>query len=136
LRCTNGTLYAASTCSGSACTTQTSSPCPSGQCDSNTACTPLPSPPVALWKFEKQATASNVIDSSGNFNDGKVYAGSNLSSPVFNAAAFTTDRKGTANGALALDGGTSHAWAQFETSSSLNAPWSANAVSVTMWVRM
>jgi hypothetical protein len=136
LRCTSGVLYAASTCSGSACTTQTSSPCPSGVCDSNTACTPLPPAPVALWKFEKQATASNVVDSSGNFNDGKVYAGSNLVSPAFAAAAFTTDRTGKANGALALDGATSRAWAQFETSSSLNAPWSANAVSVTMWVRM
>lgn len=136
LRCTSGVLYAASSCSGSACTTQTSTPCPSGVCDSNTACTPLPSPPVALWKFEKQSPASTLIDSSGNFNNGNVYAGSDLVEPVFPGAAFTADRTGKANGALALDAGTSHAWGQFESSTSLNAPWAANAISVTMWVRM
>jgi Concanavalin A-like lectin/glucanases superfamily len=135
--CTNGSLFAASTCNGAGvCSTPSSSPCPSSLCDNNSTCTPLPPAPVALWKFAKQATASTLVDSSGNFNDGNVLHGSSLTSPVFAGAAFSADRAGTANGALALDAVTSTAWAQFESSATLNAPWNANAISVTMWVRM
>jgi hypothetical protein len=105
-------------------------------CENGTTCTPLPPSPVARWKFEKQATASSLVDSSGNFNSGNVLHGSSLTSPTFPSAAFTTDHAGTANGALALDGTTSQAFAQFDSTSTLNAPWNANAITVTMWVRM
>jgi hypothetical protein len=111
--------------------------CASGYTGNGMTCTLVPPPlPVSTWTFDKQSTATRIVDSRSS-NVGTVVTGSNLASPaVASAPAFVTDHKGTSNGALHLDGVTSTNWVLVPNSSSLNSPWLNNAVTLTIWVRM
>jgi len=95
-----------------------------------------PPAPVSTWKFEKQSTASTILDSAGS-NTGNVVTGGQVDAPpIATAVVFAADRKGTSNGALRLDGVTSQNWVLVPNSTSLNRPWSSKAITMTLWVRM
>jgi hypothetical protein len=111
--------------------------CVTGFTGDGLTCTAVPPPaPISQWKFEKQANPNSILDSAGN-NPGTVVTGISISSPP-NATAptFVADRNGVANGALRLDGVTSANWVFVPNSSSLNAPWTNNAITMTIWVKM
>jgi len=111
--------------------------CADGFTGTGVACTLIPPPaPVSTWKFEKQSTASTILDSTGS-NTGNVVTGGEVNAPpISSAVVFIADRKGTSNGALRLDGVTSQNWVFVPNSTSLNRPWVSKAITMTVWVRM
>jgi len=111
--------------------------CAGGFTGTGVACTLIPPPaPVSTWKFEKQSTASTILDSTGS-NTGNVVTGGEVNAPpISSAVVFIADRKGTSNGALRLDGVTSQNWVLVPNSTSLNRPWVSKAITMTVWVRM
>lgn len=111
--------------------------CADGFTGTGFACTLIPPPaPVSTWKFEKQSTASTILDSTGS-NTGNVVTGGEVNAPpISSAVVFIADRKGTSNGALRLDGVTSQNWVFVPNSTSLNRPWVSKAITMTVWVRM
>ena len=111
--------------------------CADGFTGTGVACTLIPPPaPVSTWKFEKQSTASTILDSTGS-NTGNVVTGGEVNAPpISSAVVFIADRKGTSNGALRLDGVTSQNWVLVPNSTSLNRPWVSKAITMTVWVRM
>ena len=111
--------------------------CADGFTGTGFACTLIPPPaPVSTWKFEKQSTASTILDSTGS-NTGNVVTGGEVNAPpISSAVVFIADRKGTSNGALRLDGVTSQNWVLVPNSTSLNRPWVSKAITMTVWVRM
>ncbi|HEY4186574.1 MAG TPA: LamG-like jellyroll fold domain-containing protein [Polyangia bacterium] len=111
--------------------------CATGYTGNGLTCTVIPPPaPISIWKFEKQTNPNTILDSAGS-NPGTVVTGNDISTPP-NATSpiYVADRNGVANGALRLDGVASSNWVLIPSSSSLNAPWTNNAITVTFWVRM
>jgi len=111
--------------------------CSEGFSGNGLTCTLVPPPTaVSIWKFEKQSTATRIVDSRGS-NTGTVVTGNELvSPPAATAPVFAADRNGVANGALRLDGVTSQNWVSVPHSTSLNSPWVNNAITMTIWVRL